>query len=229
MRKPRFIRPFGHGALLLEWEQRIDPEIGRSVHLYARELRTRPEVEECIPAYASLLVRIAGNSQAVERVRASIYTLQPATTADLGFHHELPVCYGGQYGPDLNWVSEYGRLSPTEVIRLHTETTYLVYFLGFRVGFGFMGEVDGRLEVPRRESPRTRVPGGSVGLASRQTGVYPGDTPGGWQLIGACPLPLLGSPGDLTRLRAGDRVTFRSISTEEYEHLLKDPAPWPRR
>ncbi|CAH1001923.1 5-oxoprolinase subunit B [Neolewinella maritima] len=230
-RRPRYIRPFGTTALLLEWEQRIDPEISRSVTAYGARLRTLPGVTECVPAYASLLVCIATPGRAVDEIREAIYDLDVTPVATTTpFLHRLPVCYDLAFGPDLPAVAEHADCTTDEVIRRHTGRSYLVYFLGYQPGFGFLGEVAAGLEVPRRVSPRTRVPAGSVGLAGRQTGIYPTASAGGWQLIGGCPLPMLRcDSSDVTRLRAGDRVEFYAVTQEEYAQLQHKPLPWPQR
>ena len=230
MRLPRFVRPFGASALLLEWEQRIDPAINASVHTYTRALRKLAGVQECVPAYASLLVTYTGGAAAAYTLRESIFALRLSVSDESStLLHELPVCYGGIHGPDMLSVRELTGLTEERIIELHTTTIYQVYFLGFQPGFGFLGELDAALEIARRATPRTRVPAGSVGLAGRQTGIYPSDSPGGWQLIGRCPLPLLRAGADATRLRAGDRVQFYSVSPEAYRNLHQNPPPWPVR
>lgn len=103
---------------------------------------------------------------------------------------DIPVCYGGELGPDLEEVARINRLTPEEVVRIHTGGTYLVYMIGFAPGFPFLGGLSERIASPRRETPRMSIPKGSVGIAGKQTGVYPISTPGGWQLIGQTPLPL---------------------------------------
>ena len=230
MRLPRYIHPYGRNALLLEWEQRISPEINRSVHAFAEALRRHPSVTECVPGYASLLLSFTGSAKTAYALRESIFSTRPEETPLASpYVHTLPVCYGGGFGPDLPDVCALTGLTETEVITTHTSTEYLVYLLGFHPGFAFMGEVEARLEVSRRKAPRTNLPRGSVGLAGRQTGIYPDASPGGWQLIGQCPLPLLDDRTGETRFRAGDRVRFRKISEPEFIHLQSAPPPWPIR
>ena len=229
MRRPRFIRPYGTSAMLLEWEQRIDTDINASVHAYARSLRSYARVEECVPAYASLLITYRGDRKVGDALREIIFELDPhPASRGESYLHELAVCYE-HFGPDLQEVADYAGLSTQEVIERHTAVTYRVFFLGYRPGFGFLGEVDPRLEMPRRHSPRARVPAGSVGLAGRQTGIYPTDSPGGWQLIGRCPLPLLRTGPDATRLHAGDRVRFYPVTVAEFTALQNVSPPWPIR
>jgi KipI family sensor histidine kinase inhibitor len=129
----------------------------------------------------------------------------------------IPVCYGGELGPDLANVAAFAKLSEADVVELHAATTYRVFMLGFVAGFAYMGIVDDRIAVPRHSTPRVRVPLGTVGIAGVQTGIYPAETPGGWSLIGRCPV----RPYDATRpepflFHPGDRVRFRRISESAY-------------
>ena len=208
---PRRIQDFGPLALLLEWEQRIDPAINHSVLAYTRYLESQDGVVECIPGYASLLVRVTRERT---RWKELLYDLRvPVAESPPGVLHRLPVRYGGSFGPDLASVARHAGLTEREVIDLHTGQDYRVYLLGFRPGFGFLGSLPAQLEMARHGTPRARVPAGSVGLAGRQTGVYPLDSPGGWQLIGNCPLPLLTASGN-ARLAPGDRVRFYAIDAD---------------
>ncbi|NJB84772.1 inhibitor of KinA [Lewinella marina] len=218
MRRPRFIRPYGSAALLLDWEPLIDEGISRSVHAYAAAIAAHPAVVECVPGYASLLVEFRPDRSSAYQLREYIYAARVAPSEQLSTYHSVPVRYGGSAGPDLEAVAAATGLSAEAVIELHGSRDYLVYLLGFRPGFAFLGPTDERLAVDRRASPRARVPAGAVGLASRQTGIYPGDCPGGWQLIGQCPLPLVDAEGR-PRFRAGDRVRFYSIDEAEFIRL----------
>ena len=227
MRRPRHILPYGPSALLLQWEQRIDEAISLGVHVYAAALGEHPAVRECVPAYASLLVVFDPRFLRAYDLREVIYALRPAADrAAGGLLHELPVVYDGD---DLAEVAAHCGLSSEEVIRLHTAKTYRVFQLGYQPGFAFLGVTDERLAVGRRAEARRRVPAGAVGLAGRQTGVYPGESPGGWQLIGRCPLPLLHPNTDAPRLRAGDQVRFRAVTAAEFTDLHRNPSPWPER
>ena len=231
MRTPRYLHRYGPTGLLLEWEQRVDPDIGRSVARYARALHQLPGIEECVPAYASLLLTYSPTLFTEASLRELVYHLSvPENETAKGFHHRIPVCYDERFGLDLAAVSKKLNLSVHEVVSLHCTPTYQVYFLGYQPGFAFLGITEPVLEVPRKKEARTRVPGGSVGLANRQTGIYPAETPGGWQLIGRCPLPLINTYSeDLTRLRAGDRVAFYPVTLAEFERLRNSPPRWPQR
>ena len=217
VRGPRTIKAFGTSALLLEWEQRIDPAIHLGVLSYAAAVRHLPGFVECIPAYASLLVRFNGN---LATSRDRLYDLAvPELSATAGKLHRLPVCYGGSHGPDLAAVARATKLTEQGVIDLHAGETYRVYLFGYRPGFAFLGTLDERIAVPRHPRPRPAVSPGSVGLAGRQTGVYPAAAPGGWQLIGHCPLPLINSAG-ATRFAVGDRVQFYPIPDKEIDGII---------
>jgi inhibitor of KinA len=131
---------------------------------------------------------------------------------------EIPVCYGGKFGPDLGFVASHAQLSTAEVIALHTQAEYLVYMIGFAPGFPYLGGMSEQLIVPRKEKPRMKVPAGSVGIAGKQTGVYSIQTPGGWQLIGRTPLRLFTPYADTPSLvSAGNYVRFVPITEQEYE------------
>lgn len=135
---------------------------------------------------------------------------------------EIPVCYGGEFGPDLNHVAAYNGLTPEEVVRIHSNGEYLTYMLGFAPGFPYLGGLSEEIATPRRESPRLKIPAGTVGIAGSQTGVYPIETPGGWQLIGRTPLQLFKpNQSPPTLLRAGNIIHFKPIAIEEYHRLME--------
>ncbi len=227
MRSPHHIISYGPDALLLNWEQRIDPAISKGIHAWAAAIKVHPAVQECVPGYASLLVRFAGPLVSAYDLREFILELKPEGNERTNtLTHELPVCYDG---PDLEATATTLALSEAELVRLHTEQEYLVYQIGFRPGFGFLGQTALELEIARRTTPRSCVPAGSVGLAGRQTGVYPTAGPGGWQLIGRCPYPLLRVGDQPALLRAGDTVRFRPVSAAEFTDLLNSPPLWPER
>lgn len=139
--------------------------------------------------------------------------------------HDIPVWYGGSAGPDLETVAEAARLSAASVIALHSGTVYRVFMMGFTPGFAYLGPVDARIAVPRRATPRLRVPAGSVGIAGVQTGVYPSETPGGWMIVGRTPVRTF-VPGlaDPFLVKPGDGVRFQPISEAEYRRLERHRA-----
>jgi inhibitor of KinA len=136
----------------------------------------------------------------------------------------IPVCYGGDHGPDLAAVAAFAGLSEAEVIRLHAEATYHVFMLGFVPGFAYMGIVNERIAMARHSTPRVRVPAGTVAIAGIQTGIYPAETPGGWQLIGRTPLkPFDGLRAEPFLVAPGDAVQFYAIDRDQYERERSGP------
>lgn len=136
---------------------------------------------------------------------------------------DIPVCYGGELGPDLEKVARINDLTPEEVVRIHTSGTYLVYMIGFAPGFPFLGGLSEKIAAPRRQTPRMSIPKGSVGIAGKQTGVYPISTPGGWQLIGQTPLSLFRPNAERpSLLKAGDEVRFVQLSEKEFFSMKEE-------
>lgn len=223
-------------ALLLRFGDSIDPATNARVHAAARVLREAavPGVSDIAPAYASLLVRfdpLAPDSSALPETLAKALDPglrqggeQHATTPERGTTRvmEIPVCYGGECGPDIDAVAEYAHLSRDEVITCHTTAAYTVAMLGFAPGFPYLLGLDKILHMPRRANPRTRVPAGSVAIGGAQTGIYPSELPGGWHLIGRTPRTLFDPRRDPPALLApGDRVRFRAIDAREFARLAE--------
>ena len=214
-------RVMGDRALLVELGDEIDVKVNNKVREFFVAIKTNPleGVVETIPSYRSLLLIFdplkTTLSLLQDRVHHLLKTLDPSQLPEPR-RVEIPVVYGREYGPDLEWVAGYHGITPDEVIRLHTAHTYHVYMIGFMPGFPYMGELPEALITPRRETPRTVVPRGSVALAQGQTGIYSTQSPGGWQIIGCTPLILFDSerwPPAL--LEMGDRVKFFAIDEEE--------------
>lgn len=175
------------------------------------------------PACTSLMVTFdlckvdqGGAEQLLRQYEEREKTARPRKTRTV----EIPVCYGGEFGPDLNDVAELHGLKPQEVIALHSSQTYHAYFLGFAPGFAYLGDLPEQISTPRLEIPRKRVPAGSVGIAGRQTAVYPFSTPGGWRLIGQTPLKMFRSDRKaMALISIGDEVKFRAISREQFQKM----------
>ena len=213
----------GDRSVLVELGDEISPEVNRRVRESYVILLENPieGLLEIVPAYRSLLiiydplkldlVMIKNRMEDLQKKIGEIKIPEPKTL-------EIPVVYGGEYGPDMEWVSQYHNISIDEMIQLHTGTTYQVYMIGFMPGFPYMGELPEGLATPRRETPRTVIAQGSVAIAQRQTGIYPVESPGGWQILGRTPLKLfnpLHSPPTL--LEMGDLVRFFSIGEKEFK------------
>ncbi|MHB1271415.1 MAG: 5-oxoprolinase subunit PxpB [Rhodanobacter sp.] len=221
-------------ALLLRFGERIDSELNARVQAAAARLRQRLPQLECVPAYASLLLRFDPARWVGHDGSAPHRRLQDAVNAVLGEsgtiaatprERIIPVCYGGEYGPDLADVAAHCGLAVDALIARHTAAEYRVAMLGFAPGFPYLLGLDPQLAVPRRRDPRQRVPAGSVAIGGSQTGIYPEVLPGGWQLIGRTPLRLFDatarsypySPPSL--LAAGDRVRFQAIDENRFRQL----------
>lgn len=224
------IIPMGDTALVLEVGHTISEETHRRVQAVVQRLDQQPisGVLEVVPAFATVTVYYDPFQIAYTELRDRVEAaLQGLTDVELPPSRivEIPVCYGGEFGPDLAKVAARNQLTPSEVIEIHTDAEYLVYMIGFAPGFPYLGGLSERIATPRRDTPRPVIPAGSVGIAGQQTGVYPLETPGGWQLIGRTPLRLFRPEQDPpTLLQAGDLVRFREITAEQYQ-VIKEETP----
>jgi KipI family sensor histidine kinase inhibitor len=175
------------------------------------------------PGYASLLIDFDPLRLSHDELTATVRKLADAPQFEINSRSApvtIPVCYDAEFGPDLMDVAHHAGISVEEVIRLHSSPTYLVCFLGFSPGFAYLGGLPEILYTPRLATPRTLVPGGSVGIAGRQTGIYPVDSPGGWKLIGRTPLPMFDPEAELpTRLQPGDRMRFIPIDRAVFDMM----------
>jgi KipI family sensor histidine kinase inhibitor len=224
------IRPAGDQALLVEFGTEISQEINLRVQEFSRRAAVHriPGIGEMIPSYCSALVYydpfLLSFADAVSWASAFLDSKPLENQASTPIK-EVPVLYGGEYGPDLSFVAAHNQTSEEEVIRLHTGQTYLVYVVGFSPGFAAMGIVPSKVQAPRLASPRTKVPAGSVGIGGIQTGIYAVESPGGWQLIGRTPLKLF----DLQKnppsfFQAGDYARFYAIDEKEFKKRIQEPA-----
>jgi KipI family sensor histidine kinase inhibitor len=211
--RPRLL-PAGDAAILIELADEINDAINDRVHALADALRaqTRPEIRDLVPAYSSLLVCYDPRDAPFAEMRAvlqnAIESLQAYVPPEPRLV-EIPTRYGGEFGPDLAFVAQRNGVTETEVMRWHASVVYRVYFVGFLPGFAYLGSVPEQIAAPRMETPRARVPAGSVGIAGRQTGIYPLESPGGWRIIGRTELSLFDPTCDPPALlRPGDRVRF---------------------
>ena len=210
MRFKSRIVPLGDSSLLVQLGDEIDLAVNQRVHTLASlvEASSINGIIETVPAYATLLVHydplILSFAQLKNHLRAKINLVEEASNRKRRFI-EVPVRYGGNYGIDLESVASHLHLKVEDVIRIHSERTYTIFMMGFTPGFPYMGKLDDAIIMPRLETPRTRVPAGTVAIAGSQTGIYSIDSPGGWRLIGWTPLelfspesktPFLFSPGD---------------------------------
>ena len=217
----------GDSAVVVEFAQCIEPEVNAHAISVAEAIRGSGYrgVRDVVESYCAVTVHFdplkADVVEVVNGLEAAVRRHDGAIES--GRQITLPVCYGGEHGPDLSAVACFAGCTETDVIAKHSAVVYRVYMLGFLPGFAYLGSVDQQIAMPRRKTPRVRVPHGSVGIASYQTGVYPVEAPGGWQLIGRSPV----KPFDLRRsdpflFQAGDTVRFESINREEFNCLTSE-------
>ena len=206
-------------------QSQITLEANEKVRKLLRLLELEPVVgvRNLHPAYRSLLVKFDGlrlRHKELEAILRQYLARLEEVKLQEPREVEIPVCYGGVFGPDLEEVAALRGIKPEQVIAFHTSSTYRVYFLGFVPGFAYLGELPKELITPRLATPRKRVPAGSVGIAGNQTGVYPFATPGGWRLLGRTPVAMFNADRDgLSLLSIGDRVRFTPISPERFAEL----------
>lgn len=226
------VLPFGDAAIVILLGDVITIEAHHRVQTVTQILESAAPkgMVECIPAFTTvtvvydyLAISYDAFAQDVRRLLASRSDARIVRTSRL---FEIPVCYGGELGPDLDFVASHNGLTAAEVITLHTQEDYLVYMIGFAPGFAYLGGMSDRIATPRRSSPRNKIPRGSVAIADRQTGVYPIETPGGWQLIGRTPLAFFRpDQKQPSLLQTGDRVRFESVDREHFDELARAAAP----
>lgn len=217
--------PASDQSLLIYFGEKITVEANESVRRLLHLLEEEPiaGVRNLHPAYCSLLVKFDAlkwqHEKLENELRKYLGGLDQVKMPEPR-HVEIPVCYGGEFGPDLDEVAALHRISADRVVELHSSATYLVYFLGFVPGFAYLGELPKELITPRLATPRKKVPRGSVGIAGNQTGVYPFETPGGWRLLGRTPLAMFRMDREgLSLLSIGDRVRFVPVSREQFVAL----------
>jgi KipI family sensor histidine kinase inhibitor len=218
---PPRILPAGDSAWLIELDERIDAAVNaRAIEIAHGVEAAGLPVTDVVVGYRSIMVYIDPLSPRAAGVESSLCEIAnaPSTTSGVaGASVEVPACYDGPYGPDLADVAAFGACTADEVIALHLSREYRVFVVGFVPGFAYMASVDPRIAAPRRTSPRLKVPAGSVAVAAGQTGVYPAETPGGWSLIGRCPIrPYDPDRAEPFLFRPGDRVRFRRITEAQY-------------
>ena len=219
--------PLADKALIVEFGNIISPDINRRVHSLhdVISIAEIPGVSECVPTYRSLLIIYEPTKVTYEKLVSQVKNLEKKSKAGCVPKRTtrravVPVAYGGEFGPDIRQVAQYHNLKDDDIVRIHSAREYLVYMIGFIAGFPYLGELDDEIVTPRLETPRLRVPEGSIGIAERQTGIYPREAPGGWQIIGRTPLKLfdpLWQPPAL--IQPGDTVRFRPVSIDEFEQI----------
>ncbi|MBE0667455.1 MAG: 5-oxoprolinase subunit PxpB [Bacteroidales bacterium] len=217
--------PSGDSAFIIKAGDGISEEVNKTV----MKLLVRLEewkiagITDFIPAYNELMVSydpsVTGYRQLLDILRACGADIEDVELPEAGTV-DVPVVYGGEYGPDIQDIADMGYLSQDDVVTIHSSALYRVYMLGFTPGFCYLGGMDKRIATPRRQSPRMKIPAGSVGIAGNQTGIYPVESPGGWNLIGRTPLKLFNpfrKPEFL--FSAGDSIRFVPVTDDEFNSI----------
>jgi inhibitor of KinA len=228
------IYPISEKAVTIAFGDSISEALMHSINKFDQLIQEQPfpGLQTTVPAYCTLSVffdplqvlksKLPGKT-CREKVSHYLEQLNETETTTIRYESHLitiPVCYGGEMGPDLEDVAALNNLTTEEVINVHSSVTYLVHMIGFVPGFAYLGGMPETIAAPRKATPRSAIPAGSVGIAGMQTGVYPLQTPGGWQLIGQTPVKMFDPARPVPALlKAGDRVQFKSIAMDEFRHL----------
>ena len=214
----------GESGLVVELGSTIDPAINADVHRLAAGVHNAfpAGIDAVVPTYRSLMIYFDPLQLTRNEIKNRVKEMYAGLSADATAEQQtrvvhIPTCYGGEFGPDLPFVASHTGLDQAEVIRIHASAAYKLYMIGFTPGFPYLGGMSERIAAPRLEKPRTCIPAGSVGIAGVQTGLYPMESPGGWQLIGRTPLKVFDPSADNPFLYvAGDYLKFDPVSQEEY-------------
>lgn len=218
-------KPFGSNAILVEWEDKICPDILEDILSFKLKIEANKEfpTQDIINCYNSLTVIYPFNhinfSNAVEQLNA-IYSESNSRIHLNPKLWQIPVCYDEEYGHDLKYFSKKKDLSIKEVVKLHTKPLYKVYFIGFLPGFLYLGGLDQKLKISRKSNPRLKVPKGSVAIGGDQTGIYPNESSGGWNIIGKTPISFFDiSKKNACFAKSGDQIQFESITKQEFKKI----------
>ena len=221
------IKTAGDSSLLVEFGQEISPAINRKIAGLVQLIREQQiaGIVDMIPTYCSLLInydpRVVLYDELAQRISA-LTKLELTSGSQRKRVYEIPVCYGGKYGPDLALIAQHAGLSEEEVIRIHSSSDYLIYMLGFLPGFTYLGGLDERIHTPRLPNPRLKIEAGSVGIGGSQTGIYPLDSPGGWNLMGMTPVKTYDPNREKPILvEAGEYIRFVPVDEAEYLRIAE--------
>ena len=217
----------GESGLVVELGTTIDQEINATVHRLAASLQQEFTVgiDAVVPTYRSLMIYFNPLQVSRDEIKLRAEKIYANVSAEAAAEQQsrvvtIPTCYGGDFGPDLPFVASNAGLEPAEVIRIHTSAAYKLYMIGFTPGFPYLGGMSDKIATPRLQKPRTCIPAGSVGIAGTQTGLYPMESPGGWQLIGRTPLKVFDPAAENPFLYvAGDYLKFEPVTPAEYAEL----------
>lgn len=219
----------GDCSFVIQFGNEISPEINKKIRKMIEDLKEKniDGLIEMVPTYCSMLVSYDPCKISYKELKAKVEELlklaSESTESDEITLIEIPTLYNDEYGPDLEYVANHNNLTKEEVIKIHTGTDYLVYMLGFMPGFTYLGGMSEKIATPRLESPRLQIFPGSVGIAGKQTGMYPSLSPGGWRIIGRTPLKLYNPESNTpVYISSGDYIRYISIDEAEYKKIEKE-------
>ncbi|EGQ0315291.1 5-oxoprolinase subunit PxpB [Staphylococcus pseudintermedius] len=224
-----YFRQISEQSFIIYFKAEISESVYEHVNAVVEHIQkmNHPHIHEIVPSYRAIMVYFDGIQTDFETLIQALQldTLDMQQTKVNTVQKRIvniPVLYGGKWGPDIEIVADHNHLTVDEVIQYHTENHYLVYMIGFMPGFPFLGGLSPRLHTPRKEEPRIKIDAGSVGIANNQTGLYPSDSPGGWQIIGRTPIDVFNPKREPKILyQPGDRIKFYSINEEQFLHIQK--------
>lgn len=218
----------GDSALVMEFGNEIAKDINAKIATVVENLKKKKVdgILDILPTYRSILINydpMKISHSEIVGILTELSKLNSSNHSDDVRLIEIPTIYGGEYGPDIKNVAEHAGMSEKEVVKIHTGTDYLVYMMGFMPGFTYLGGLDERIATPRLKSPRLKIEAGSVGIAANQTGMYPLESPGGWQLIGRTPLKLYDDTKEPpVFIQAGDYIRYVSIDKKQYDKIKNE-------
>jgi len=219
-------KPFGDAALLIEWPQKISEDILNDIQLFVSKIENinHKEILELNYVYNSLLVIYNNKNTQFTPLKIHLQNLYkksfPTIQKVENVLWKIPVCYDREFGIDLPILSQEKNISIDEIISMHSGTIYTIYGIGFLPGFLYLGGLPESLHFPRKETPRLNVPKGAVGIGGNQTGIYPKNSPGGWQIIGKTPISLFNVNNEMPcEFKASDKISFKPISRDEFNSI----------
>lgn len=217
-------KPYGDKGILIELGKEISEEINNRVVIFSQiiEKENHSHITDVIPSYNSILVIYNPLEKSYDDLINNIKSLEKKISKIEKINYKvihIPVIYGGEYGEDLEIVANHNKLSKEDVVKIHSETYYRVYMLGFTPGFPYLGGMSEKISTPRKKTPRKQIKKGSVGIGGNQTGIYSTNSPGGWQIIGRSPLEFFDVKKSKPLLKPGDLIKFEPIDEKEYKRI----------